>query len=92
MLPRNRWLVLTIVSSALIVIDMTALYTALPRLTRDLSATATENLWIVNAYPLVVAGLLLGLGGWATGESSCRVWSGSGPHRRRRPSLRHPAP
>lgn len=77
MLPRNRWLVLTIASSVL-------------------SATATENLWIVNAYPLVAAGLLLGLGGWATGwatrGSSCRIWSCSGSHRRRRPSLRHPAP
>ncbi|RJL20122.1 MFS transporter [Paracoccus siganidrum] len=62
--PRNRWLVLAIVSSALflIVIDMTVLYTALPRLTHDLGATATEKLWIVNAYPLVVAGLLPGLG------------------------------
>lgn len=62
---RNRWLVLTIVSSALflIVIDMTVLYTALPRLTHDLAATATEKLWIVNVYPLVVAGLLPGLGG-----------------------------
>lgn len=63
-MPRNRWLVLAIVSSALflIVIDMTVLYTALPRLTHDLAATATEKLWIVNAYPLVVAGLLPGLG------------------------------
>jgi len=63
--PRNRWLVLSIVSSALflIVIDMTVLYTALPMLTRDLAATATEKLWIVNVYPLVVAGLLPGLGG-----------------------------
>lgn len=62
---RSRWLILTIVSSALflIVIDMTVLYTALPRLTHDLGATATEKLWIVNAYPLVVAGLLPGLGG-----------------------------
>ena len=60
----NRWLVLAIVSSALllIVVDMTVLYTALPRLTHDLGATATEKLWIVNAYPLVVAGLLPGLG------------------------------
>ncbi|MCP8895770.1 MFS transporter [Shinella daejeonensis] len=60
----GRWLVLAIVSSALllIVIDMTVLYTALPALTRDLAATATEKLWIVNAYPLVVAGLLPGLG------------------------------
>lgn len=64
MASQNRWLVLAIVSSALllIVIDMTVLYTALPRLTHDLGATATEKLWIVNAYPLVVAGLLPGLG------------------------------
>ncbi|TAJ89845.1 MFS transporter [Reyranella sp.] len=61
---KNRWLVLTILSSALflIVIDMTVLYTALPRLTHDLAATASEKLWIINAYPLVVAGLLPGLG------------------------------
>lgn len=61
---QNRWLVLAVVSSALflIVIDMTVLYTALPTLTHDLAATATEKLWIVNAYPLVVAGLLPGLG------------------------------
>ncbi|NIZ12504.1 MFS transporter [Phaeobacter sp. HF9A] len=65
MLPRNRWLVLAIVSSSLflIVIDVTVLYTALPRLTQDLAATASEKLWIVNAYPLVVAGLLPGMGG-----------------------------
>lgn len=64
MAPRNRWLVLAIVSSALflIVVDMTVLYTALPRLTHDLAATASQKLWIVNAYPLVVAGLLPGLG------------------------------
>lgn len=60
----NRWLVLAIVSSALflIVIDLTVLYTALPRLTHDLQASASQKLWIINAYPLVVAGLLPGLG------------------------------
>ncbi len=64
MLPKNRWLVLTIVSSALflIVVDMTVLYTALPRLTHDLEASASEKLWIMNIYPLIVAGLLPGLG------------------------------
>ncbi|KAA5604240.1 MFS transporter [Roseospira marina] len=64
MASSNRWLILAIVSSALllIVIDMTVLYTALPRLTHDLGATAAEKLWIVNAYPLVVAGLLPGFG------------------------------
>ena len=54
MADRNRWPVLAIVSSALllIVIDMTVLYTALPTLTLALGATANEKLWIVNAYPL----------------------------------------
>lgn len=61
---QNRWLILVIISSALflIITDMTVLYTALPRLTEALDATASQKLWIVNAYPLVVAGLLPGAG------------------------------
>lgn len=61
---KNRWLILGILTSTLflIVMDMTILYTALPRLTLALSASASEKLWIVNAYPLVVAGLLPGMG------------------------------
>jgi DHA2 family multidrug resistance protein-like MFS transporter len=60
----NRWLILAMISSALflIIIDMTVLYTALPRLTLALDASASQKLWIVNAYPLVVAGLLPGVG------------------------------
>ncbi|MFY3160048.1 MFS transporter [Achromobacter xylosoxidans] len=60
----GRWLVLAIVSSALllIVVDMTVLYTALPRLTHELGVTAASKLWIVNIYALVVSGLLLGMG------------------------------
>ena len=57
---KSRWLILMVVSSALflIVIDMTVLYTALPSLARDLGTDASEKLWIINAYALVVAGLL----------------------------------
>ena len=64
MKSQNRWLVLAVVSAALllIVVDMTVLYTALPRLTHDLHATTSEKLWIINAYALVVSGLLLGMG------------------------------
>lgn len=64
MFVQNRWLILAIVTSTLflIIIDMTVLYTALPRLTQALDATSSEKLWIVNAYPLVVAGLLPGAG------------------------------
>ncbi|AOS64056.1 MFS transporter [Actinoalloteichus hymeniacidonis] len=60
----RRWLVLWTVSAGvlLIAVDMTVLYTALPTLTHDLQATASEKLWIINAYPLVMAGLLLGAG------------------------------
>jgi len=57
---KSRWLILLVVSSALflIVIDITVLYTALPSLARDLGTDASEKLWIINAYALVVAGLL----------------------------------
>jgi MFS family permease len=58
---KSRWLILLVVSSALflIVIDMTVLYTALPSLARDLGTDASEKLWIINAYALVVAGRIV---------------------------------
>jgi DHA2 family multidrug resistance protein-like MFS transporter len=61
--PR-RWLVLAITASGLflICVDLTVLYVALPALTRDLEASNAQRLWILNAYPIVVAGLLPGLG------------------------------
>lgn len=61
--PR-RWLVLAITASGLflICVDLTVLYVALPALTRDLGASNSARLWILNAYPIVVAGLLPGLG------------------------------
>ena len=64
MFRENKWFVLAIVSCAvfLISVDMTVLYTALPTLTHDLAATASQKLWIINAYTLVMAGLLPGLG------------------------------
>ncbi|MFF2847024.1 MFS transporter [Streptomyces sp. NPDC058001] len=60
----RRWWVLGTVSAGLLLIsvDMTILYTALPTLTSDLHADASHKLWIINAYPLVMAGLLLGAG------------------------------
>lgn len=60
----TRWLLLATAIAALILItlDNSILYTALPTLSRELGATPGENLWIINAYPLVMAGLLLGAG------------------------------
>lgn len=64
MTKAQRWLVLVAVSAGLLLIsiDMTVLYTALPTLAHDLQTTAAQKLWIINAYPLVMAGLLLGAG------------------------------
>jgi DHA2 family multidrug resistance protein-like MFS transporter len=60
----RRWLVLATVSAGLLMVsvDTTVLYTALPTLTSDLHAGASQKLWIINAYPLVMAGLLPGAG------------------------------
>ncbi|MDJ0107351.1 MFS transporter, partial [Rhodococcus erythropolis] len=61
---RRRWLLLTVVSAGLLLItlDNSILYTALPTLVEDLGASSSEGLWIINAYPVVMAGLLLGSG------------------------------
>ena len=64
MSKKQRWLVLATVSAGLLMVsvDTTVLYTALPALTRGLQADASQKLWIINAYPLVMAGLLPGTG------------------------------
>jgi DHA2 family multidrug resistance protein-like MFS transporter len=63
-LPRNRWLVLIAVMLAFmpIVIDMTILHIAVPSLTLALGASGTEILWIIDIYPLMMAGLLVPMG------------------------------
>lgn len=60
----RRWLILAITAAGLflICVDLTVLYVALPSLTRDLAASNAERLWILNAYPIMVAGLLPGFG------------------------------
>ncbi|MGP4052468.1 MFS transporter [Streptomyces sp. 2A115] len=61
--PRRWWVLVTVSAGLLLLsVDMTVLYTALPTLTRELDADASQKLWIINAYPLVSAGLLLGTG------------------------------
>jgi len=78
MLSNNKWLVLVVVSTALflISIDMTVLYTALPRLTHDLAADNSQKLWIVDTFPLVMAGLLptMGVLGDRIGHRRTFLW------------------
>ncbi|MFI6006529.1 MFS transporter [Streptomyces sp. NPDC051366] len=57
----NRWLVLAVlcVSLVLVALDATILHVAVPSVTEDLRPGAVELLWIVDAYPLVCAALLI---------------------------------
>jgi EmrB/QacA subfamily drug resistance transporter len=58
---RRRWAILAILSLSvfLVVVDNTIVNVALPTLSRELGATTSELQWIVDAYSLVFAGLLL---------------------------------
>lgn len=64
MSPVRRWTLLATVGAGLLLVtlDNSILYTALPTLTRELGASGSSALWIINAYPVVMAGLLLGAG------------------------------
>jgi EmrB/QacA subfamily drug resistance transporter len=61
--PR-RWLVLAVMclSLLLIVMDNTIVNVAIPTLQRDLDASTSQLQWVVDAYILVFAGLLLTMG------------------------------
>jgi EmrB/QacA subfamily drug resistance transporter len=57
----SRWTVLAVLCLSLlaVVIDGTIVNTALPTMARDLDASASDLQWIVDAYTLAFAGLLL---------------------------------
>jgi len=61
---KRRWTALGFLAISLLVIalDNTVLNLALPSISKDLGATATELQWIIDAYVLVFAGLLLTVG------------------------------
>ncbi|ALJ18699.1 MFS transporter [Microbacterium sp. No. 7] len=58
--PR-RWAALAVLTASLLVItmDMTILNIALPQMAGELHPTAQQQLWIIDVYSLVLAGLLV---------------------------------
>ena len=60
----RRWAILAVLCTSLmiVIVGNTALNIALPRLARDLNASATALQWMVDAYGLVFAGLLFSAG------------------------------
>lgn len=56
----QRWVMLaTIMASSMVFIDGSALNVALPSLQADLGASGGELLWIINAYLLMLASLIM---------------------------------
>lgn len=61
--PRGRWVVLaTVLGSGVVSIDATAVNVATPAIGDDFDAALSSLQWVINAYTLALAGLLL-LGG-----------------------------
>jgi MFS transporter, DHA2 family, multidrug resistance protein len=61
---RREWLALAVLALPLLLVsmDVSVLYFAVPFISRDLSASATQQLWIFDIYGFVLAGLLITMG------------------------------
>lgn len=61
---RRQWLALAVLMLPvlLVSVDNTVLSFALPAIAVDLGPTAAQQLWIIDAYPLVLAALLVAMG------------------------------
>ena len=70
----HRWATLAVlcVSLLLVSLDNTILNVALPSIVREMSASSSELQWIVDAYAVVFAGLLLVFG--SLGDRIGRKW------------------
>ncbi|WP_369204947.1 MFS transporter [Streptomyces sp. PU-14G] len=74
--PRRRFLVLAICCMSLLIVsvDTTALNVALPDIRADLGASVSGLQWVVDAYTLVLAGLLMLAGSTADRLGRRRVF------------------
>jgi len=70
----REWVILAVLCVSLLIVslDNTVLNVALPTIVRDLHATDTQLQWIVDAYAIVFAGLLLVAG--SLGDRIGRKW------------------
>jgi len=71
----QRWLILLAVMLAFlpVVLDMTILHVAVPTLTQALVASNNQVLWIIDIYPLLMAGLLVPMGTLADKVGNRRI-------------------
>ncbi|WP_433590519.1 MFS transporter [Nocardia sp. CA-145437] len=62
--PRRAWagLAVLLLPVLLVSMDMSVLYLAMPTLTQSLDPSATQQLWILDIYGFMIAGLLITMG------------------------------
>ncbi|AEG44766.1 MFS transporter [Isoptericola variabilis] len=77
-----RWTALAVLMLPvlLVSVDNTVLSFALPQISSDLRPTGTQLLWVVDVYPLVLAGLLVPMGSLAdrVGRRRLLLWGAGG--------------
>ncbi|AEV86946.1 MFS transporter, DHA2 family, methyl viologen resistance protein SmvA [Actinoplanes sp. SE50] len=61
---RREWIALAVLSipPLLVSMDITVLYFAIPQITNDLRPTTTQQLWMIDIYGFLLAGMLIALG------------------------------
>lgn len=61
---RKEWTALVVLALPLLLVsmDVSILYFAVPQISKDLHASATQQLWIFDVYGFVLAGLLITMG------------------------------
>jgi MFS family permease len=63
---RKRWTLVTVnVATFMLLLDITVVNTALPAIEEDLGASFTELQWVIDAYTLTLAALVLTAGSLA---------------------------
>src|SRR5690348_6794866 len=61
---RREWMALAVLAlpTLLLSLDVSVLYLALPRLSTDLGAGSTQQLWIMDIYAFMISGFLVTMG------------------------------
>jgi EmrB/QacA subfamily drug resistance transporter len=77
-LNRTRWIILGVVSAAtaMLLLDVTVVYVALPAIQKDLDAGFSELQWVIDAYTVTLAATLLAAGTLADRYGRRAVFAG----------------
>lgn len=75
MTPPRAALLAASAATAITLVDVTVVYLALPRMAEDLDASLAEAQWVVDAYALALAAVMLAAGAWADRRGRRRAFA-----------------